>query len=632
MQALIEFLGIQNVIPHGYCLSWNSMLLWLNVASDIAIALSNYSIPLSLLYFIRKRKDLPYSWLFLMFGLFVVACGTTHLMSAVLIWIPLYWIDGYLKLFTAIIAIATAIAMLRIIPLALKLPTTEQLQIEIDERKQIELDLQASEFCWKFAIEGSGDGLWDWDIKNHTVFFSPRWKEIFGFSNHEIENNFEEWEKRVHPDDKVSVLQMVTDYLEGKIDSYICEHRVKCKNGTYKWILARGIVVSRSDDGKPLRMIGTNTDISNHKEMEQQLKDSEKQLSKIIDILPVPLVMNDNKPDIVFLNRTFIETFGYDLNDIPTLETWWEVAYPDLNYRQWVIETWFELLAKMQRDNTLFVPLEVVIRCKNGSTKNVLVSAAQISDSLHLVALYDITEHKKTELELARSNADLEQFAYAVSHDMRQPLRMVRSYLSLIESTLSNQLDDETRQFLNFAVDGATRMDSMILSLLEYSRTGRTDVFELISSKEAVEEAMLFLTPVLKISGGNVEISGDWVEVVANQDELTRLLQNLIGNALKYHAKNKPPQVQVLAITTQNTFRVEVKDSGIGIEPSQTERLFKVFSRLQSRSHFEGTGVGLALCRKIVEHHDGKIGVQSQGEGFGSTFWFEIPMINNKAA
>ena len=362
---------------------------------------------------------------------------------------------------------------------------------------------------------------------------------------------------------------------------------------------------------------------------QQDLRESEKRLRAMIDLLPVPLAVNDDVPEITFLNRTFIKTFGYDLTDIPSLQIWWEKAYPDLNYRNSVIEAWGESLLRMKRENMPFIPIEVVVCCKNGSMKNVLASAVQIAENINVVALYDITEHKKTELELARSNADLEQFAYAISHDMRQPLRMVTSYLKIIEETLDKQLDEEMHQFLHFAIDGAKRMDSMILSLLDYSQVDRLTLsFTHVSTRECVDEALLFLTPALTNSRGKVEILGEWIELLANHDELTRLLQNLIGNALKYHSKNQPPVVQVSASILGSMFRVEVKDFGIGIDPSQMGRLFKVFSRLQSWSHFEGSGVGLALCRKIVEHHDGKIGVTSQGKGQGSTFWFELPIHN----
>lgn len=254
--------------------------------------------------------------------------------------------------------------------------------------------------------------------------------------------------------------------------------------------------------------------------------------------------------------------------------------------------------------------------------------ASYVDKTKRTLALLEvqISERKQIGVELQRSNTDLEQFAYAISHDMRQPLRMVASYLKLLEESLTKQLDEEQQQFLQFALDGAKRMDNMILSLLEYSRVGRQKInYARIASRDCVDEALAFLSPVLRESAGKVDVSGDWIELVANHDDLTRLLQNLISNALKYHKENQPPFVQVRGIISENVFRVEVQDYGIGIEPTQIERLFKVFSRLHARTRFEGTGVGLALCRKIVEQHGGTIGVESEGEGFGCTFWFELP-------
>jgi light-regulated signal transduction histidine kinase (bacteriophytochrome) len=239
----------------------------------------------------------------------------------------------------------------------------------------------------------------------------------------------------------------------------------------------------------------------------------------------------------------------------------------------------------------------------------------------------DITDRKLMEAELKRSNADLEQFAYAVSHDMRQPLRMVTSYLTLLKNSLVQPLDEEQQQFLQFAVDGAKRMDAMILSLLDYSRVGhKTTAITHIDSGAALNEALAFLKPELHNSGGTLTLIGNWPTIMASHDELMRLLQNLIANALKYHRENEPPCVEVSTLITATTLKVAVRDNGIGIDNKQFNRLFKVFSRLNPRSRFEGTGVGLALCRKIVEHHGGKIGVESGGEEQGSVFWFELPL------
>lgn len=274
----------------------------------------------------------------------------------------------------------------------------------------------------------------------------------------------------------------------------------------------------------------------------------------------------------------------------------------------------------------------LAIRHVSGQITDVLYNASVYHDGKGKVlgvfaVARDITEFKQIEAELIRSNAELEQFAYAVSHDMRQPLRMVTSYLSLIENALTGQLNEETQQFLDFAVNGAKRMDAMILSLLEYSRIGR--IFEAKtrhSSKASLNEALAFLNPEISACGGEIKVTGEWPELLASRDELTRLLQNLIGNALKYHEENQPPKVHIHGEIRDGALRVEVRDQGIGIESGQMNRLFKVFSRLQARSRFDGTGVGLALCRKIVEHHGGTIGVESAGEDQGSVFWFELPI------
>ncbi|MCF8167027.1 MAG: CHASE domain-containing protein [Rhodoferax sp.] len=229
-------------------------------------------------------------------------------------------------------------------------------------------------------------------------------------------------------------------------------------------------------------------------------------------------------------------------------------------------------------------------------------------------------------LDLRRSNADLEQFAYAASHDMRQPLRMVSSYLQLLEAELQPVLTDEMRHNLHYAIDGAQRMDQMLSALLEYARVGReTDHFAWQSSHALLDEALRYLQPEISAAQAQIRIEGDWPQLFARRDDLVRVLQNLVGNALKYRLPERCPDVVLRAHSSGEAHHFSVQDNGIGLLPGQSERLFKVFERLQARSQYPGTGIGLALCRKIVELHGGHIAVASAGENLGCTFSFSLP-------
>jgi PAS domain S-box-containing protein len=327
-------------------------------------------------------------------------------------------------------------------------------------------------------------------------------------------------------------------------------------------------------------------------------------------------------------------------------QIWSKTVYQLLGFSDTVQPTWDAFLAKIHPDDKQMVidanqthltqggkyDIEYRILSAHAQTRWLRsVGQAEFTPegtpTRFIGIVQDITDRKLMEAELKRSNADLEQFAYAVSHDMRQPLRMVTSYLTLLKNSLVQPLDEEQQQFLQFAVDGAKRMDAMILSLLDYSRVGhKTTAITHIDSGAALNEALAFLKPELQSSGGTITLFGSWPIIMASHDELMRLLQNLIANALKYHRENKPPCVEVSTLITATTLKVAVRDNGIGIDNQQFNRLFKVFSRLNAHSRFEGTGVGLALCRKIVEHHGGKIGVESGGEEQGSVFWFELPL------
>ncbi|MEF8712086.1 MAG: ATP-binding protein [Accumulibacter sp.] len=229
--------------------------------------------------------------------------------------------------------------------------------------------------------------------------------------------------------------------------------------------------------------------------------------------------------------------------------------------------------------------------------------------------------------QLKRSNAELEQFSYAISHDLRQPLRMISSYMQLLGVSLADQLGSEQRAYFNFAINGAKRLDRMLVDLLEYSRVGRLgEPPEWLESRLILDDALLFLQPALLEAQANLRIGGQWPRVFVSPDEILRLLQNLIGNAAKFRNVGQVLEISVFSKVSAGNWFICIADNGIGIHPGQIARLFQVFQRLHSRAAFDGSGVGLALCRKIAEHHGGRIWAESAGEGRGSRFCVSLPL------
>ena len=226
-------------------------------------------------------------------------------------------------------------------------------------------------------------------------------------------------------------------------------------------------------------------------------------------------------------------------------------------------------------------------------------------------------------LALARSNSELEQFAYVASHDLQEPLRMVVGYVQLLERRLADKLDTETREFMGFAVDGALRMQSLIQDILAYSRvSSKGQELVPVDSAAALQEALAMLAGRIAETEARVDAQ-PLPRVMADRAQLMQLFQNLIGNALKF-CKDRAPRVRVEATRQGGWWRFTVADNGIGIAPEYRAQLFVVFKRLHTRREYPGTGIGLAICKRIVERHGGQIGIES-APGGGAVFWFTLP-------
>ncbi|HEY5139426.1 MAG TPA: PAS domain-containing protein, partial [Methylococcales bacterium] len=302
MQALIDLFGIKDLIPHGYCLSWSPILLWLHVISDLLITLAYYSIPLMLVYFIRKRRDLPYPWLVAMFAAFIVACGTTHLLSAITIWIPLYWLDGLLKGFTAIISVATAVLMFWVIPRALSVPSAAQLQAEIQERKNAEEALLKSENKLATILDSVDASIYIKDCNYQYQYGNQQVRQLFGKAQEEIigksdEAFFDEdTTAKLHENDR-RVIEL------GERISTENIYTLKDKAITRTFLTVKQPL--NREDGSIYGLCGISTDITERKQMEEKLRETNAFKVSILNSLTSQIAVLDGQGVIVAVNNAW---------------------------------------------------------------------------------------------------------------------------------------------------------------------------------------------------------------------------------------------------------------------------------------------------------------------------------------
>ncbi len=505
--------------------------------------------------------------------------------------------------------------------------TNAQLLSEIAQRKRIEAALRESTERFELVIRGTNDGVWDWNLATNETYFSRRWKTMLGYDYDEIGDKLEEWEKRVHPDDRVRARETIEAYFRGETPVYELEHRLLHKDGTYRWILARGVAL-RDENGKPYRMAGSHIDLTERREAEEKLRELHSFLHSIVENIPNMIFVKDARElRFVRLNKAGEDLLGVRREDF--------IGKKDSDFFPPEEAGFFTENDRAVLQNGEVVDIaeeEIRTRVKGLRflhTKKIPIANSEGAPQYLLGISEDITEHKqareeleRTAAELKRSNEELEQFAYVASHDMQEPLRMVASYTQLLQRRYSDKLDATANEFIEFAVDGARRMQQFITDLLQYSRVGtQGHVLEHVELQEILAAVRINLKVAIEESGA--QIDADPLPAVAgDKRQLTQLLQNLIGNAIKFRGA-ETPRVRVTAARENGMWRIGIADNGIGIESKFFERVFVIFQRLHSRDEYAGTGIGLAICKKIVDRHGGRIWIDSK-KGEGTTFFFTL--------
>jgi PAS domain S-box-containing protein len=371
-------------------------------------------------------------------------------------------------------------------------------------------------------------------------------------------------------------------------------------------------------------------DITERKRIEEVLRESEEKYRTILENIEDGYYEVDLDGNFTFFNDSMCRMLGYPKEELMGMN---DQQYTDKENAKKLFQTFNKVYRTgqpLKGYDWEIIRKDRTRRCVESSVSLKRDSSGKPIGFRGIVR--DVTERKQAEEalkekteELARSNRELEQFAYVASHDLQEPLRMVTNFVQLLAKRYQGKLDSNADDFINFAVDGAMRMWKLINDLLAYSRVGtRSHTFEPINCETILQEALDNLKVTMEESGA-VVTHDSLPTVMADSLQLGQLFQNLIGNAIKFRGDERP-RIHISASRNGSGWTFSVRDNGIGIAPEFTERIFIIFQRVHGRQQYPGTGIGLAVCKKIVERHGGRIWVESE-PGKGATFYFTLPKV-----
>ncbi len=649
-------------MPHGHCYLWNPGLVWLHVVSDALIALAYTSIPFTLVYFVRRRRDIPFNWMFLCFGLFIVACGATHVMEIWTLWTPVYWLAGAVKATTAAASVPTAILLVRLVPKALAIPTAEQLRkahddlqrahellearveartaelvkknedlaTEVAERQRAEGALRASEARFRRLAEAGIIGVLSASADGRVLHANDSFLGMVGYTRDDVlagelrlsEMTPPEWRDL---DERAREQLRTVGIAAAREKEYIR------KDGSRVPTL---VGVAALEGGAP-EYIAFTLDLTELKRAEEAIKvlreagsEADAKFRGLLESAPDAMVIVDRDGQVVLINAQAERLFGYPREELigqsvdllvphrfravhPAHRTEYAV-----NPQPRAMGSGLDLLGR-RKDGAEF-PVEISLsplRTRDG----VLVSSA----------IRDITERRRVEEELRRArdvaemaSRELEAFSYSVAHDLRAPLRGINGYSVALLEDLDGKLDAEADKFLRAISAEATRMGLLIDALLGLSRVSRTEL-----ARHPVDLTATARSVIADLQRGEpsrvVECAIAEGLVAPGDPALLRVLfENLLGNAWKFVAKRESAQrIEVGWDDAGGCYFV--RDNGSGFDMAYSQKLFVPFQRLHTQSEFAGTGIGLATVDRIVRRHGGKIWAEG-AVNRGATFHFTL--------
>ena len=765
MDFVTKLFDSSGFMARRICGKWSTELIAIHNISDALIWLSYIAIPVVLVYFVRRRSDMPFPWIFWLFGAFIVLCGTTHLMEVVMFYWPVYRLAGLIKFATAMVSVSTVIALVPITPVALSMRSPKELEREIADRNRAEAALRESEerfrgtfenaavgvahgdadgrllrvneklcdiigysreellarsfqdvthpddlalnvelymtlmrgeslsfslekryirkdgsLVWvnvsvslqrdaagkpayaialiqdiserrqaeealrlanarlDLAVRGSNIGIWEFDmadgaIERSRAHFFNVWEQL-NLDRPESPPGFAAVMALVHPDDRERLEHGIRAYLSGETGEFEVEHRARRKDGSYRWMLARGVAM-RDPAGRPIRFIGSSIDITDHRSAEEALCASEERFRGTFENAAVGIAHKDAQGRWLRVNAKYCEIVGYDRDEL-LQRTFHEITHPE------DLAAELEKYTPLMRGELPHYSLEKRYVRKDGSPiwSNVTISLERDSagnPAYAIAILQDISERKRLEEESREAkeaaeaaNRAKDEFLANVSHEIRTPMNAI---LGITELVLDTPLTEDQRQCLETVMSAADNLLGVINDLLDFSKiaAGKLELDPAdFSLQTATGDTLRALAERAHIKGLELicNVHPDVPDaLVGDAGRLRQVLLNLVGNAIKFTERGEV--VISVAVTTDPDLHAEVelrfvvRDTGIGISHDKQETIFQAFEQEDTSTtrRYGGTGLGLTIASRLVGLMGGKIRVESEA-GRGSAFSF----------
>ena len=495
--------------------------------------------------------------------------------------------------------------------------------------------LKESELRWKFAVEATGYGIWDWDIKANTVNYSKRWKEMLGFAESEIGNELKEWDDRIHPDDREQALKTIADYADGKSSHYMSEHRVQCKDGSYKWILDRGMILKYSDDGKPLSMVGMHADITERKQRELVAAQYNTQLSATFDLSPDGFVTFNAKHQVSYVNHAFEYLTGLTVTQVMGLD---EQAFSHLLVKQCKPQSGFTGIHSLSKQDkfTLGNLNEhahiIEIDCSPKRVLKVSLIESKADHVSQILYLRDYTE--ESEVNQLKS-----EFMATAAHELRTPMTSILGYAELL--TIHEVEAVQASEYLQTICRQSKLMTAILDDLLDLSHleANRDQDFVMgrIELGELLQEVIVGFSAVNGKCPTQLTLAKKPQWINGDRSKIIRVLNNVLSNAYKYSPNGGAVDVTLIAPTSRPKANLEIPahhigiciaDHGIGMTPMQLTHVYDRFYRADASGKIPGTGLGMSIVKEIIELHGGQVKIDSEfGQGTVVTLWLPVVSV-----